>query len=130
MTLTLFLILARSSKEAFFALFAKNAPRATKACGIVLRLLQNNPASLGPRRKLRDRGFQDLVAGVPAHCNQPNQLGLARCERRFQKAETTLVVRGAFFAKVAKNFSFEERAKVKVKTLGEESPRPSLFFHQ
>ncbi|MEO5344863.1 MAG: hypothetical protein H7834_00620 [Magnetococcus sp. YQC-9] len=35
--------LARSSKEAFFA---KNAPRAALACGIVLRLLQNNPANM------------------------------------------------------------------------------------
>ncbi|MEO5345029.1 MAG: hypothetical protein H7834_01470, partial [Magnetococcus sp. YQC-9] len=34
------------SKEAFFAPFAKNAPRAAKACGIVLRLLQNNPANM------------------------------------------------------------------------------------
>ncbi|MEO5347612.1 MAG: hypothetical protein H7834_14735 [Magnetococcus sp. YQC-9] len=50
--------LARSSKEAFFAPFAKNALRAAKACGIVLRLLQNNPASLGPRTKPRDRGFK------------------------------------------------------------------------
>ncbi|MEO5346853.1 MAG: hypothetical protein H7834_10815 [Magnetococcus sp. YQC-9] len=37
--------------------------------------------------------------------------------------------RGAFFAKGAKNAFFEERAKVKSKTLGEESPRPSLFFN-
>ncbi|MEO5347209.1 MAG: hypothetical protein H7834_12655 [Magnetococcus sp. YQC-9] len=36
--------------------------------------------------------------------------------------------RGAFFAKGAKNASFEERAKVKSKILGDKSPRPSLFF--
>ncbi|MEO5347437.1 MAG: hypothetical protein H7834_13830 [Magnetococcus sp. YQC-9] len=58
----------------------------------------------------------------------------ARCGSRFQKAETTpaKAARGAFFAHTAKNAFFEERAKikVKVKTLGEESPRPSLFFHQ
>ncbi|MEO5347188.1 MAG: hypothetical protein H7834_12535 [Magnetococcus sp. YQC-9] len=43
-----------------------------------------------------------------------------------------------FSRKDAKNASFEERPKgkekiknkIKVKTLGEESPRPSLFFHQ
>ncbi|MEO5347147.1 MAG: hypothetical protein H7834_12325 [Magnetococcus sp. YQC-9] len=51
------------------------------------------------------------------------------------QAETTpaKAARGAFFAKNAKNASFEERAKiknkVKSKTLGDESPRPSLFFH-
>ncbi|MEO5346224.1 MAG: hypothetical protein H7834_07595 [Magnetococcus sp. YQC-9] len=51
----------------------------------------------------------------------------ARCGSRFQKAETTpaKAARGAFFAK---NASFEERAKVKIKILGDESPRPSLFF--
>ncbi|MEO5344905.1 MAG: hypothetical protein H7834_00835 [Magnetococcus sp. YQC-9] len=53
-------------------------------------------------------------------------------QSRFQKAETTpaKAARGAFFAKGAKNASWKERAKVKGKTLGEESPRPSLFFHQ
>ncbi|MEO5346946.1 MAG: hypothetical protein H7834_11295 [Magnetococcus sp. YQC-9] len=49
-----------------------------------------------------------------------------------KKAETkpAKAARGAFFAKGAKNASFEERANVKVKgkTLGDKSPRPSLFF--
>ncbi|MEO5344980.1 MAG: hypothetical protein H7834_01215 [Magnetococcus sp. YQC-9] len=44
----------------------------------------------------------------------------------------TKAARGAFFAKGAKNASWKERAKVKIKikikTLGDESPRPSLFF--
>ncbi|MEO5345063.1 MAG: hypothetical protein H7834_01640 [Magnetococcus sp. YQC-9] len=54
----------------------------------------------------------------------------AKCGLRFQKTETqpAKAARGAFFAKNAKNASFEERAKGK--TLGEASPRPSLFFHQ
>ncbi|MEO5346284.1 MAG: hypothetical protein H7834_07900 [Magnetococcus sp. YQC-9] len=48
----------------------------------------------------------------------------AKCGGRFQKAETTpaKAARGAFFAKGAKNASCKERAKVKVKTLGEKSP--------
>ncbi|MEO5346448.1 MAG: hypothetical protein H7834_08740 [Magnetococcus sp. YQC-9] len=45
-----------------------------------------------------------------------------------QNNPATKTARGAFFAKDAKNASFVERAKVKGKTLGEESPRPSLFF--
>ncbi|MBF0417218.1 MAG: hypothetical protein HQL86_03110 [Magnetococcales bacterium] len=44
--------------------------------------------------------------------------------------ETTLskAARRAFFAKEAENASFEERATVKIKTLGDEFPKPSLFF--
>ncbi|MEO5347143.1 MAG: hypothetical protein H7834_12305, partial [Magnetococcus sp. YQC-9] len=34
-----------------------------------------------------------------------------------------------FSQKARKMLLCKERAKVKVKTLGEESPRPSLFFH-
>ncbi|MEO5346282.1 MAG: hypothetical protein H7834_07890 [Magnetococcus sp. YQC-9] len=50
----------------------------------------------------------------------------------FKKTETTLAktTRGAFFATTAKNASIAVRAQIKVKTLGEESPRPALFFHQ
>ncbi|MEO5344908.1 MAG: hypothetical protein H7834_00850 [Magnetococcus sp. YQC-9] len=47
------------------------------------------------------------------------------CKRR-KTIPQALAARGAFFAKGEKNASFEERAKVK--TLGDESPRPSLFF--
>ncbi|MEO5345328.1 MAG: hypothetical protein H7834_02980 [Magnetococcus sp. YQC-9] len=49
--------------------------------------------------------------------------------QKTQNNPAAKAARGAFFAKGAKNASFEERAKVKVKTLGDESPRPSLFFH-
>ncbi|MEO5346416.1 MAG: hypothetical protein H7834_08570 [Magnetococcus sp. YQC-9] len=47
--------------------------------------------------------------------------------QKTQNNPAAKAARGAFFAKTA---SFEERAEVKGKTLGEESPRPSLFFHQ
>ncbi|MEO5345265.1 MAG: hypothetical protein H7834_02665 [Magnetococcus sp. YQC-9] len=49
------------------------------------------------------------------------------CKKR-KTIPQALAARGAFFAKGAKNASFEERAKVKVNTLEDESPRPSLFF--
>ncbi|MEO5345350.1 MAG: hypothetical protein H7834_03090 [Magnetococcus sp. YQC-9] len=49
--------------------------------------------------------------------------------QKAQNNPAALAARGAFFAKIAKNASFEERAKVKSKTLGEESPRPALFFN-
>ncbi|MEO5347439.1 MAG: hypothetical protein H7834_13840, partial [Magnetococcus sp. YQC-9] len=47
--------------------------------------------------------------------------------QKAQNNPASKAARGAFFAKGAKNASFDERAKVK--TLGDESPRPSLFFH-
>ncbi|MEO5346911.1 MAG: hypothetical protein H7834_11115 [Magnetococcus sp. YQC-9] len=47
-----------------------------------------------------------------------------------QKTTPAKTARGAFFANGAKNASIEERAQGKGKTLGEESPRPSLFFYQ
>ncbi|MEO5346097.1 MAG: hypothetical protein H7834_06935 [Magnetococcus sp. YQC-9] len=52
------LTLARSSKEAFFAPFAKNVPRAAKDCGIVLRLLQNNPANMAQEQSRVTKGFK------------------------------------------------------------------------
>ncbi|MEO5346341.1 MAG: hypothetical protein H7834_08190 [Magnetococcus sp. YQC-9] len=52
--------------------------------------------------------------------------------QKAQNNPATKATRGAFFAKNAKKASFEMRAKIKIKskTLGEESPRPALFFHQ
>ncbi|MEO5347349.1 MAG: hypothetical protein H7834_13385 [Magnetococcus sp. YQC-9] len=50
--------LARSLKEAFFAPFAKNVPRAAKDCGIVLRLLQNNPANMAQEQSRVTKGFK------------------------------------------------------------------------
>ncbi|MEO5345851.1 MAG: hypothetical protein H7834_05670 [Magnetococcus sp. YQC-9] len=41
------LILARFFQEAFFAVFAKNAPRAVLLSGAVLRLLQNSSGEPG-----------------------------------------------------------------------------------
>ncbi|MEO5345095.1 MAG: hypothetical protein H7834_01800 [Magnetococcus sp. YQC-9] len=43
--------------------------------------------------------------------------------QKVQNNPASKAARGAFFAKGAKNASFEERAKGKGKTLGEESPK-------
>ncbi|MEO5347273.1 MAG: hypothetical protein H7834_12995, partial [Magnetococcus sp. YQC-9] len=48
--------------------------------------------------------------------------------QKAQNNPASKAARGAFFAKGAKNASCKKRAQVKVKTLGDESPRPSLFF--
>ncbi|MEO5347665.1 MAG: hypothetical protein H7834_15000 [Magnetococcus sp. YQC-9] len=84
--------LARSSKEAFFAPFAKNALRAAFA-GVVSAFWKRPP---------------HFARGLAKNYASRDGCGL----------------------KDVKNASFEERAKVKVKTLGEESPRPSLYFYQ
>ncbi|MEO5347908.1 MAG: hypothetical protein H7834_16260 [Magnetococcus sp. YQC-9] len=56
---------------------------------------------------------------------------MSSCLLRFQKTETkqAKAARGAFFRKNREKMLLEKSAlKVKVKILGEESPRPSLFF--
>ncbi|MEO5345967.1 MAG: hypothetical protein H7834_06275 [Magnetococcus sp. YQC-9] len=57
---------------------------------------------------------------------------VSNCLLRFQKTETkqAKAARGAFFRKNRDKMLLEKSAlKDKIKTLGEESPRPSLFFH-
>ncbi|MEO5345051.1 MAG: hypothetical protein H7834_01580 [Magnetococcus sp. YQC-9] len=145
--------LARPSKEAFFAPFAKNAPRAAfasivsvfwKRCSQFAHGLANNHTSqdgCGINRCFLWMGVFDIHSDwsrVPAADCSGHALIASGC--RFAKAQNgipmqqTKAARDAFFAKIAKNASFEERAKgkgkIKGKTLGEESPRPALFFHQ
>ncbi|MBF0165171.1 MAG: hypothetical protein HQM01_11850 [Magnetococcales bacterium] len=57
-------------------------------------------------------------------------LFLRRFAKDAKRLKKTKAAHGAFFAKTAKNAFCKERAKSKVKTLGEESPRLSLFFQQ
>ncbi|MEO5347874.1 MAG: hypothetical protein H7834_16070 [Magnetococcus sp. YQC-9] len=46
------------TKKHFSRLFQKNAPRAAKDCGIVLRLLQNNPANMAQEQSRVTKGFK------------------------------------------------------------------------
>ncbi|MEO5345663.1 MAG: hypothetical protein H7834_04705 [Magnetococcus sp. YQC-9] len=52
------LTLARSLQEAFFAPFLEKCAARRLGCGIVLRLLQNNPANMAQEQSRVTKGFK------------------------------------------------------------------------